>query len=129
MRSDLKAAENYFALREPPTPQKAVVVPSNDDKLPRRELNEDALKRQVFEPTKTQAFVAAALSIPASALFYAAFAAARDTYAANPLSDDAASEQLFRNLLLFVCGAASVSCIIVGSFLFIYALSKKSDES
>ncbi|CAN8075495.1 unnamed protein product [Agarophyton chilense] len=125
LNQDFQTAKNYFEQRaQNGVKQRTVEVTAP----PPVQLSEESLKRQVFTPTRAQAFLAAALSLPLSALCYSAFAAARQTYQANPAGEDLLGGQVFRSLVLFATAGTSVSALVVGSALFLYGLSK-SDQS
>lgn len=124
LNQDLKTVKNYFEQRElEDVKERTVVI----EAAPKEQLDEAALKRQFFQPSKTQAFYGAALSIPVSALCYSAFASSRKVYEANPAGEELLSGDVFRKLVLFSTGAGSVAALVIGCALFLYALSK-SDE-
>ena len=125
LNQDLQTVKDYFDVRasEQMTERSVVVT-----EAPRKELDQSALERQYFRPTKAQAFWGAVSSLPLSALCYSAFASARQSYAVNPAGDDLLSGQIFRKLVLFTSGAASAGALIVGCSLLLYGFSKTDDE-
>ncbi|PXF44649.1 hypothetical protein BWQ96_05591 [Gracilariopsis chorda] len=126
LNQDLQTAKNYFEQRALSGAPKERTVEVTAP--PPRELNAEALERQYFTPSKSQAFFGAALSVPLSALCYSAFAGARQTYQANPAGEDLLSGQIFRKLVLLVTAAGSVSALVVGCALLLYALSKTEES-
>lgn len=122
---DVDAAANYFKSRSVSSNDatESVVVESE-----RVSLSEEAKQRQVFRPSKQQAFVAAALSLPLAAGLYAAFASAREMYESSPVGTEFVNGSFFRALVLFATAGGSVASLVVGSALFLYASSKKDDS-
>lgn len=123
---DLEPVKSFFETRalSNQAPQQTVQI----NAAPPRVLSPEALKRQFFTPTKTQAFWGALLSLPLSALFYSLFASARRVYSQNPAGEDFLSGELFRKIVLYVACTASVSALLIGSSLFLYAISKSEGE-
>lgn len=123
---DLDAAANYFDSRFSSSNNDATesVVVETD----RTPLSEDAKKRQVFRPSKQQAYLASALSLPLAAGLYSAFSSAREMYESSPVGTEFVNGSFFRTLVLFVTAGGSVASLIVGSALFLYASSKKDDS-
>lgn len=114
---DVDQALQMFKQRE--MAPKATVV-----EAPPREISAEALKKQGFlRPTKMQAFVGAAISVPVSALAYSVFAGERAAF--GGLDKPGALQDVA------LVGAASVSVlsIVVGCALFLYAVnySEKSE--
>lgn len=125
LNQDLAAAQTYFDSR-PADMRGRVVV----EEAPRKELDPEALKKQGFpKPTREQAFLGAALSVPLSALFYAGFASARETYRANPGGEELMSGAFFRQVVMFTTFSAAVASLIIGCSLFLYALQTKDDKN
>lgn len=128
LNQDIDQATNYFKSRpsqqstDASTSESVVVT---EDRQP---LSEDALKRQFFTPSRTQAFLAATLAVPLAAALYAAFSSARDLYQANPAGADFLHGDVFRSLVLFATAGGSLASLVVGSALFLYALSKTDDS-
>lgn len=121
---DLLEVTNYFQARQLEDAKEQSVVVT---KAPRAKLSEDALKRQFFRPSKAQAFVAAALSLPLAAAFYAAFSTVRQTYDLASGGEQMTADT-FRSIILFVLAASSAGSLVVGSALFLYAVSKGDDQ-
>jgi hypothetical protein len=119
--ADLALVKQEFAARVVGSEKTATVVVTD---APKTVLTEDALRSQrgFPRPTKTQALVGAALSLPVASLMYSGFAGARQAYVANPVGDDAASAAAFRQAILLMSSGGAVLALIVGSSLLIYAL-------
>lgn len=73
----------------------------------------DPAPRSLFRPTRRQAYIGAALSIPVSAIAYAVFASERAAF-----SDSTGALQ---DAALVVSAVAAVLSLIVGGALFLYA--------
>lgn len=123
---DLEVAKDYFTTQAADLGQAKVTVIPKDDS---RELPPEALERQFFRPTRTQAFLAAALSVPLAATLYASFDRARNVYnAASTTGTDLADSQSFRSLVLLITAGGAVTSLVVGSALFLYALNTPSTD-
>lgn len=131
---DLVTAQNFFRARPLSTDakksnkeeEKVTVSVTRDSSIP--PLDESAKKRQFFRPTKQQALLAAGLSIPVAAAFWAAFATARDTLEKNPAGTDLLDGNFFRAVIQIVLVGSSVSSLVIGSSLFLYAMSKADSD-
>lgn len=132
---DLVAAQNFFRARPLPTDatkksnkeeEKVTVSVTRDSSIP--PLDESAKKRQFFRPTKQQALLAAGLSIPLAAAFWAAFATARETFEKSPAGTDLLHGNFFRIVIQIVLAGSSVSSLVIGSALFLYAMSKADNS-
>lgn len=131
---DLVAAQNFFRARPLSTDakkgnkddEKVTVSVTRDNTIP--PLDENAKKRQFFRPTKQQALLAAGLSIPVAAAFWAAFATARETFEKNPVGTDLLNGNFFRTVIQIVLAGSSVSSLVIGSALFLYAMSKAGND-
>lgn len=85
---------------------------------PPKELSEEALKKQGFlRPTKAQAFIGAALSVPLSALAYSVFAAERASF--GGVGEPGA----LQDVALVGGAAVSLLSVVVGCALFLYAVN------
>lgn len=108
---DVDQALRAFA--ESAAAPKATVV-----KAPPKELSEEALKKQGFlRPTKAQAFIGAALSVPLSALAYSVFAAERASF--GGVGEPGA----LQDVALVGGAAVSLLSVVVGCALFLYAVN------
>ena len=97
---------------------------------PKKELSPEALQKQLFpKPTRSQAILGAALSVPIAAITYAAYASASKAYEANPVGEDFATSATFRQLVLFLTGSARVMSLVDGCALPYYAFSGEATES
>lgn len=118
---DLQSASEYFALRPADLGRAEVSVkPSKEES---RQLSPDALQRQFFRPTRSQAYTAAALSLPLAGILYASYGKIRTAYEASPAGDDLLHGEQFRTLVQFLAAGGAVLTLIVGCGLFLYALN------
>lgn len=78
-------------------------------------------KRELFRPTRAQALIGAALSIPIAAGAYAVFASERASFAGE-------GKAQLTDLALIVPASLSVLSLIVGASLAIYAFNLADDE-
>lgn len=120
LNQDLDVIKNEFAARDLKSATEPTVVVTEAAK---RELDPAALEKQLFpRPTKSQALIGAALSVPLAALCYSAFAGARQAYSANPRGEELMSGAANRQILLFLSAFGSVGALVVGCALLLYAL-------
>lgn len=125
LEQDIDQAVNYFSSQPANIRERVEVV----DKPP-EPLSEEALKRQLFpRPTKTQAFLGAALSLPLAAAFYTGFTSVKESYRANPIEDEFLGSAVGRQIALFGTAGASLAFIVVGCGLFLYALGKQDETA
>lgn len=128
--SDLQQAKSYF--------DSYYTIPATDGKAAsqtervavkkeERKLTDDQIKRQVFTLSKQQALFAAVLALPVAAAFYAGFVKLRDVYQATEFNGELLGPNAFKTAALALTFGASVSSLVVGSGLFLYALNKKND--
>lgn len=78
--------------------------------------------REPFRPTRKQAFIGAALSIPVSAIAYAVFAGERAAFAGQ------ANEGALLDVALVGAAAVSILSLIVGAALFLYGVNLPREE-
>lgn len=125
--ADLSTVRNEFATARLEHKEETVDVLE----APRRELPPEALLPQPFpKPTRTQAFIGAALTVPVASLAYTSFAGARSAYLANPVPEDFATSAAFRQVVLFLSASATIGSLLVGGALLFYALTEAApDES
>lgn len=80
------------------------------------------------KPTKAQCFFGAGVSIPATAIFYLGFLAARKTFLTNPIPavDGSAADaggEFFRQAVLTSFWGGSLLALITGLALLVYAFT------
>lgn len=118
--NDLQSATEYFALRPANLGAAEITVKPNEES---RQLSPEATQRQFFRPTRSQAYLAAALSLPLAGLLYAAYGKARTAYEAAPAGGDLLHGEQFRALVQSLGAGGAVLTLVVGSGLFLYALN------
>jgi hypothetical protein len=118
--ANLTTVKQEFAMREIGKEKTATVVVTDE---PKTTLSDDALRNQrgFPRPTKGQALVGTALSLPIAALLYSGYAGARQAYAASPIGDDA-SAAAFRQVILLMSSIGTVISLVVGASLLVYAI-------
>lgn len=126
---DLESASEYFALRPADLARAEVTVNPSVEKEETPQLSADAIQRQFFRPTRSQAYTAAALSVPLAGILYAAYGKARTVYEAAPGGDDLLHGEQFRALVQFAAAGGAILTLIVGSGLFLYALNAPASST
>ena len=123
---DVEKARGEFRAEKKETQQKSEVVVKE---APRKQLSEEALKRQFFpRPTKGQALTGAALSVPVAAVAYAYFVKARELFAGDTIQDGLKDVFAVRTALLLGSAAAVLGSLVVGCALFLYAVGGEADR-
>lgn len=117
LNADIEAAERDIAtfnnsIRE------AQVLAAEPKKKP---LEKDVPKRDIFRPTRTQAFIGAALSVPIAAIAYGVFAGERQAFVAQ-------NEGALLDVSLIIAASFSVFSLITGAALFLYGVNSPPEE-
>lgn len=95
----------------------------------KRKLGPEALERQGFPmPSKRQAFIGAALSVPLATVLYAGYYNVKQSYLNVPLGDEAQNTATLRQAMLNLTGASAAIALLVGISLLLLGLSSTLDK-
>jgi len=118
LNSDVEAAELDISTSiSTSTAVSAVSVVPKEERNQRNQVH----KRSIFRPSRSQAFIGAALSVPVAAIAYATFAGERAAFVSD-------REGALLDVALIVAASFSVFSLITGAALFLYAVNSPPED-